>query len=51
MIAKTEPYYLGYMSFYSGVPKINNPYPSDSGEYEEWNRGWEEAREEAENSE
>lgn len=50
-IARSEPYALGYMSYYSGVPKINNPYPTDSSEHEEWNRGWDTAKEEAENSE
>lgn len=49
-IARTEPYMLGYMSYCTGMPKINNPYPTDSQEHKEWLEGWEAAREESEAS-
>lgn len=47
-ISNAAPYLLGKLSFYSGVPRINNPYPTDSQEHEEWDRGYDEAKEESE---
>lgn len=50
-MSDTTPYWLGKLSFYSGVPRINNPYPSDSEEHREWNRGYDEAQRESEKEE
>lgn len=50
-MSNAAPYLLGKLSFYSGVPRINNPYPSDSHEHREWNRGYDEAKEESEKGE
>lgn len=47
-ISNATPYLLGKLSYYSRVPKINNPYPTDSQEHEEWNQGYEDARKESE---
>lgn len=49
MISDRTPYMLGYMSYYSNMPKIGNPYPTDSDEWKEWNDGWEQAQKESEN--
>lgn len=48
MTSNETPYVLGYMSYYSQVPKIGNPYPSDSQEHGEWDEGWEQAQKESE---
>lgn len=44
----STPYLLGSMSYYSGLPRINNPYPVDSEEHREWNRGYDDAKKEKE---